>query len=331
MDVRRWWTPNNQMANLSERPGGSFSERSIRPGASGFRRPFWLPALSYYMLAIAVSAVFAFLVWGVLNDSGEESPMLTAGVSGIILLFGAVILREVILRRARNRVLSQHRELDMRVYGVHNRMPDSGRAGKLTLEKNASFLAEIKQKSDAAKVLNKISSGHREVFELCREYLVRIELELRNIGAGSPRLAPLLKGRSTVADYHHYHLLQWAEIEARTLTGEANNKTGSAERVEAAQNALGVIGTALDSYPSEARLLQSQEILRELVVSIKVSDWVEKAERAAFKGDYAEAKSHFRDALFDLGRDNVQSLDREQAAAVINQEIDRLRKLQSGE
>jgi hypothetical protein len=295
------------------------------------RRPFWLPASNYYVLAVAISTAFFFLVWGILHDSGEEMPWVTAGISASILLCGAVILREIILRRARMRFLHLQRTMDSSVHGLHGQIGDPRIANKLTLEKNAAILSEIRQKSDAAKVLNKFSAGHREVFELCGEYITRNENELRTVNAGSPRLAALLKGRSAAAEYHRYHLLRWAEIEARMLTNEARNRTNTAKKVESAQNALNVIETALESYPAEQSLLQSHELLHELVVSIKVSGWVERAERAAYKGDNARAKSLYRDALFYLGRDNIQSQERDQAAAQINAAIERIRALESGE
>lgn len=291
------------------------------------RRPFWLPASNYYVLSIAVSTAFFFLVWGILHDGGEATPWVTAGISASVLLCGAVILREIILRRARLRFLSEQRmmqDLD----GHHTHVSDPRHATKLTLEKNAAFLREIKQKSDAAKVLNTLSAGHREVFELCSEYMTRTETELRTVNARSPRLTALLKGRSAIADYHRYHLLSWAEIEARSLTNEARNRANIAEKLDAAQSALGVMESALASYPNEPSLVQSRELLLEMVVSIQVSDRVEEAERAAFKGDYAGAKSLYRDALFYLGRDNVQSYEREQAASHISAEIERIRAME---
>ena len=54
-----------------------------------------------------------------------------------------------------------------------------------------------------------------------------------------------------------------------------------------------------------------------------------RAERAAFKGDYAKARSLYRDALFYLGRDNIHNEDREQAAAFINTEIEKLQSLEN--
>jgi hypothetical protein len=304
----------------------------MRPG-SNKRRPFWLPASNYYVLSIAVSTAFFFVVWGILHDGGEETPWITAGISASVLLCGAVILREVILRRAHAKFLHQQRIMENRVNAaaVRSQINDPRYTNKLTLERNAAILNEIRHKSEAAKLLNKFSAGHREVFEICSEYIALNESELSTVNANSPRLAPLLKGRSTVSDYHRYHLLKWAEIEARTLTQEAQNRVKTTEKIEAAQNAVSVIETALASYPSEKSLLESRDLLHDMVVSIKVSHWIERAERAAFKGAYSRAKSLYRDALFYLGRDNLHSDVREQAARRINAEIEQLRTLESGD
>lgn len=268
---------------------------------------------------------FFFLVWGLLRDS-EEAPWVTSGIGASMILASAVVVREVILRRARNKQLRLKREFDQKFSGIRSQVR-SGR-GKLTLEQNAAILSEIKQKSDAAKVLNKFSEGHREVFELCREYISRNEAELKTVGAGSPRFSALLKGRNAAAKFHRYHLLHWAEIEARSLTSEANDQTNIDSKVSDAKRALGAIEYALESYPSEQSLLESRELLQELIVSIKVSDQVEQAERAAFRGDLQEAVRLYRDALFYLTRDKVHTHERQQAADRINSEIDRIRLLE---
>jgi hypothetical protein len=192
-------------------------------------------------------------------------------------------------------------------------------------------LKEIKKRSDAAKVLGKFSAGHREVFELCGEYLSRNESELTTVSAGSPRLAALLKGRNAATQMHHYHLLQWAEIEARGFTNEANTLTDAPDRLQAAKEAINVIDTALQSYPTEQSLLESREVLREMAVSIRVTDLVEHAERAEFRRETQEAVAFYRDALFYLGRDNVQTLERQAAADRINAAMDRLRLLEGRE
>ena len=295
------------------------------------RRAFWLPASNYYVLSVAVSVAFFFLVWGILHDGGEETPWITSGISASMLLCGAVILREVILRHARNRFLRQQKRMDDSVYDAYSRLGENRSHNKLTLEKNAAILNEIHQKSEAAQVLNKFSAGHREVFELCGEYLVRNDGELKTVNANSPRFGALLKGRAAAAEYHRFHMLKWAEIESRSMTNDATNRVNTPEKIEATQNALNVIETALESYPSESSLIESRELLGEMVVSIKVSHWVERAERAAFKGDYAKAKSLYRDALFYLGRDNIHNEDREQAALRINAEIEKIRALEGGD
>ncbi len=302
----------------------------MRAEINRIRRPFWLPASNYYVLAVAISTAFFFLVWGLLHEDREETPWVTAGVGASIILGGAVILREVILRRMRERFILQQRMMENRSYhgGFDRRAGDSHNAIKLTLQRNAAILNEIRQKSDAANVLNKVSAGHREVFELCREYIVRSENELKTVGNGSPRLTPLLKGRSQVAEYHRYHLLRWAEIESRNLTADAKHRANTAEKIEAAKNALFVIESALESYPSEPSLLESRDLLRDMVVSIKVSHWIEKADRAAFDGDYALAKSLYRDALFDLGQnDSGENEGRAEAAMRINEKIERINLL----
>jgi len=302
----------------------------MRAGAKRNRRPFWLPASNYYVLAVAISTAVFFLIWGILRDEGDDTPWITAGVSASTLLCIAAILREVILRRARHTFLNQKKSMDSFVHGVKVRIGDQRHHNKLTLERNAAILGEIKKKSEAAKVLNKFSAGHREVFELCGQYMSLVESEMKTISADSPRLAPLLKGRSSAAEKHKYHLLSWAEIEARSLTGEVKNLASTTKKVEAAQNALSVIESALGSYPSEASLLQSQELLREMVVSIKVSGWVERAERAEFKGDYEKAKDLYRDALYYLDRDEIRTPDRLHVAERINSAIERVMLLESG-
>ncbi|MBK9215723.1 MAG: hypothetical protein IPM59_08980 [Chloracidobacterium sp.] len=293
------------------------------------RRPFWLPASNYYVLTVAVSAVFFFLVWGILHDGGEETPWITAGIGASILMIGAVILREVILRRARARLAAQQRSIDSQFRG-HSARSDIYDGEKLTLELNAAILGEIKQKSSAANVFAKVSAGHREVFELCSEYLARNEIDLKNVKAGSPRLAPLLRGRSTAGELHRFHMLKWAEIEARAYAAEARSRPDVAEKMDAAQSAISVVDTALASYPEEDSLRESRQVLGDLLVSINVSHLVEQAEKAAFKGEYSNAKSIYKDALFYLGRDNVQSDEREEAAEKILAEIERIRLLEKG-
>lgn len=295
------------------------------------RQPFWLAGPNYYVFAAAVSIAFFFVAWGILRDEEDQMPWITAGIGASILLGGAAVLREIVLRRARSRGVLMERRINDSFTGARRQLGDRRSTGKLTLEKNASILGTIEQKSAAAKVLSKFPDGHREVFELCGEYLARVETELTTVSAGSPRLSALLKGRKTAASLHRSHLLQWAEIEARSLSAEATTLSDVSERLRSAHDALNVIDFALQAYPTDESLLGSRVVLRELAVSIKVSDLVESAERAAFGKSHREALGLYRDALFYLGRDNVHTDERQRMADRINAEMERLRLLEGGE
>jgi len=289
------------------------------------KRPFWLPASNYYVMAGAICAAVFFLMWGVLHDSGDEMPWITAGVASSIMMAAAVIVREFVMRRTGLRLVQpQDAHVSNRL-----RSRDSIPSGKLTIEDNAAILREIRQKSDAANVLSRFSAGHREVFELCGEYISRNEEELKTMSPGSPRLVPLLRGRTAATDLHRSHLLKWAEIEARNLTAEARSHVQTPEKVRATQNALEVIESALSAYPNEKPLLESRAVLEDFIVSIRISVLMEAAERSAFDGHYTQAIGHYREALFELGRGNVDGPARANAAERINIEIEKLRAMET--
>lgn len=317
---------------MNERPDGEYSiqrlpqkryERSPAP----FRRPVWLPASSYYVLATAATAGFFFFLWGILHEGSDDAPLMIAGIGASCLLGGAVILREVFLRKARNRYLAVTRKLD---HNLRNFLPPPPRAAeesKLSLEKNAALVKSIQKKSEAARSLGKISSGHLEVFEICSEYLTLAEKQMETVRAGSPRLAGLRRGREIVGELHRYHLLSWAQIESRSLTQRAGNYVTISEKLNTAQEALTVLDSALRFYPNEPQLTESEAALKSFIASIKISHWIEQAERAAFKGNRKRAVSLYRDALFFLARENVRSDEREAIAEKINAEIEVLRGL----
>ena len=310
---------NNQTQKYSKR-GNSYD-------AMKYRRPFWLPASNYYILTIAVAIAFFFLVWGILHEKSDDMAYVPAGIGASLVLIGAVFLREVVLRKARNRYLSAQRKLDYNLNNLAFHKPPSLNPNKLTLEKNAAIIAEIRKKSEAAQVLGKLSDGHWEVFEMCNEYLSLNESEIETVGIGSPRLAALRRGREVVGELHHFHLLTWAEIESRALTQKSKNRVTMSEKLQTAQKALTVLDSALQFYPNESKLLESEDALKIFVASIKVSHRIEQAERAAFKGNYKRAISNYRDALFFLARENVQAEEKEIIAEKINAEIAKLREI----
>lgn len=309
-----------------EHPIQKFSAKNRgRFPAQPFRRPFWLTASSYYVLAAAAAIALFFLVWAIFHEGDEETPLAAAGIGASLVLGGAVVVREIFLRRARNRFLLVERNLDRNLKQIPLRPAKN--AGKLSLEENASIVKDIQKKSEAARLLGRMSAGHLEVFEICSQYLSLTEKQMETVGVGSPRIAGLRRGREIVTDLHRHHLLAWAEIETRTLTQKAKNYVTISEKLNTAQEALTVLNSALQFYPNEPQLTESETVLKDFIASIKVSHWIEQAERAAFKGNSRRAVSLYRDALFFLDREDVRTEEREAIAERINFEIESLQNL----
>lgn len=300
------------------------------PGTSKVRRPFWLPAPSFYVLSFAVSIAMFFFIWAMLHEGGGETAFVVAGIGSSLALAGGVFLREVILRRARQRYLIFERQLD---HNLDYLPKDSNQATgmhKISVKKNTFLVEQVKRKSDAARVLGHLPDGHWEVFELCNQYLSLNNNQLQNVGVGSPRLAALRRGKEIVEKLHKFHLLKWVEIETRRLTGEANKQVEFSDKIELSQRAVTAIDSALEFFPGEEKLQESKEALDEFIGSIRISYWIEQAERETFKKNYREAISLYRDALFYLARENVQHFEKEILADRINKEIETIRNLESG-
>jgi tetratricopeptide (TPR) repeat protein len=307
----------------------TFSPKRSGPGIDKHNRPFWLPASNYYILAVAASLAFFFLFFGILHEGEEETPWIAAGIGASIVMGSAVFLREIVLKKAQNKYLHAQRQLDFNL----NKIPLQGSANKVenkfTIEKNARIIKNIQQKSEAARLLGKLPDVHWEVFEVCNEYLSVNKRELETVGVGSPRLAALRRGKEIVAQLHKFHLLSWAEIESKSLTQDAKNQARVSDKLKDAQKALSVLESALQFYPDEVQLRESEEAIKEFVISIKISHSVEQAERAKFKENYKRAISLYRDALFSLARENVKSEERELLAEKINSEIEKIRQLEN--
>lgn len=313
---------------MQRRPNNSYGLQNRKRAAIGYRRPFWLPASNYYILSASATIAFFFLIWGILHEGNEETPWIGAGIGASLVLGGAVFLREVVLRKARIRYLIEQKRLDSNIDGVPLNHSLPRKKNKLSIEQNAAIIKEIKRKSVAANVLGSLSEGHHEVFEMCNEYLLLNSKELQTVGVGSPRLAALRRGREVASQLHRFHLLQWAEIEAKGLTREAKNHISVSDKLETAQKALTIIDSALQFYPQELNLQESEAALKDFIASIKVTHWIEQAERSAFKGNYKRAISHYRDALFFLGRENIKNEEKDMIAEHINSEIDKIRELE---
>jgi tetratricopeptide (TPR) repeat protein len=259
------------------------------------RRPFWLPASSYYLLVSGFAAASFFLVLGVVQDGSREPEMIAAFiVAGTFIIVG-IMLREIVLRNAREKYLIQRNRLDASIknaFAAKDEVPK-----KFTLAKNAAAVEYIRTKSEAARVFDKIAEGHKEVFELCAEYRRIVAGEIHNIHPNSPRLKALLKGNEYALKKHKFHLLRWAELESKSLAKEAYASEDAGARSTFTNRAKNILEQALKHYPNEPELKESIEVLDELLLSIRLSGFMEAAEFAASRGDREKAKDIYEDAL----------------------------------
>jgi hypothetical protein len=289
------------------------------------RRPFWIYSSSYYIFAAAICIATFFLVWGLLLGE-DETPWIPAGILASLILILAVVLRELVLRKLQRSSLSAQKRSGYSLNNINKQSRNPNYQNKITLEKNAAFIKQIANKSKTATTLDKSPDAHLEVFEMCNAYLHLNQKELETTGIEATKLAVFRRGREKIQGYHKFHLLTWASIESNLLIQEARNRISVNDKLENAQRALNVLNAATKYYPSEKQVIDSIEAVKEFIVSIRVSHWVEQAERSAFKENYQRAINHYRDALFFLARENERSAERDLVAQKINFEIEKLRE-----
>lgn len=288
-------------------------------------RPFWLAHWTYYGSATVVSLCLFFVVWSILADDSDvhDSTWFPAFLVATVLFAFAAGLHGVLLRRVRNKYLLKREQ--MKFPARSNSMFD---IGKFTLEKHVAAINQIQRKSSAVDAANPgAAEAHLEVYRQCGDYLEQVESALPTVHAGSPRLAAFRSGQERVRGLQKHHLLLWAQEESRSLLREAQIRVTTNEKVETAQRALEVLDAALQIYPGERQLIESSVAVHEFIAASYVAYWVELAERAAFKENYAQAVDHYRDALFYLSREAVNEVQRRATAMQIELEINRLESL----
>jgi len=167
--------------------------------------------------------------------------------------------------------------------------------------------------------------AHLEAYRLCEQYLAGTDEVLRTPGGAAEMRVALRSGQERVRALQRKHLLAWARGETTRLTHEAQRRVRLSDRIETAQRALEVLDEALRVCPGEQELRDSSVAVRNFIASVKVGQWVEMAERAAFRGKYARAVARYRDALFYLSRADMGEDARDEAATRIQREIEMLR------
>ena len=268
---------------------------------TGKRSPFWLPASSFYFLVAGLATASFFLVIGVLHNDGREPEIVVAGLAASGVLVLGAVLREIVLRNARERFIAERKMLDMNLKTAPTPLRDDA-PRKLTLERNAAAIQAIRMRSEAAMVFEKIAQGHREVFEMCAEYRKLVATEMRNIHPNSPRLKPLIKGNEYALKTHKFHILRWAELESRSLAGEAKQSSDPTSRADVAERAKRPLELALRHYPDEPALKDSLDVLDELVFTLRIRAYIDDAETAEATGDLAVAEMIYIEAIEQLDK-----------------------------
>lgn len=282
-----------------------------------------MPSTAGYMAAaVAVSAALFFALWWLLRAGEDEAPWLPAGLAAGCVMLTAAAAREVVMRRAWARYT---REMESEMRGdVPARAAVKPSALPSTVLASANALRTLQVRLTEADAPGALPEAHLEAYRLCEQYLASTDEAMRSAAAPEVRAA-LRAGQERVRALQKNHLLAWARGEATARTLEASRRVRTSDKIETAQRALDVIEEALRVYPGEAELHQSSAAVRNFIASVKVGQWVEMAERAAFRGLYSRAIARYRDALFYLSRAEMGEDERAEAAERIQREIELLR------
>ena len=268
--------------------------------------------------AAAASAALFFVLWWMLQS--EENPWVPAGLAASVVMLVAASARLAVARRAGTRyVRNQHG----REWRDHSMQRPSGKVMHSTTL-HAAGLRALQEQSAEADAGDFPPQAHRDLYDLCSDYLNGAEQALQSPSLPAERRLALRSGQERVRTLQKHHLLIWARGSARGFTREAQQRVRLYEKVETANRALECIDSALKIYPDEEELKISARAVRDFITSSRVAHWVELAERAAFKGYYRRAIDRYRDALFYLTRDGPDQ-DREAGAQRIAREIELLR------
>ncbi len=312
--------------SLPGRPAEDFGAKGARAGATRRRapaRPMRMPSTAGYMASAGAIAVF-FALWWLLRAGEEEAPWLPAGLAAGGVMLVAAAAREVVMRRAWARY-TREMEMEMRGDAPPRAVVKSANVPS-TVHASANALRALQQRLTKADAAGALPEAHLEAYRLCEQYLANTEEAMRSAGGGAPDVrAALRAGQERVRVLQKNHMLAWARGEATARTQEASRRVRLSDKIETAQRALEVIEEALRAYPGEQELHQSSVAVRNFIASVKVGQWVEMAERAAFRGRYARAIARYRDALFYLSRAEMGEEARAEAGERIQREIELLR------
>jgi hypothetical protein len=283
-----------------------------------------MPSTSAYMLAAgAAAATLFFTLWLMLHTGGDDAPWVPAGLAASVVMLVAIAAREVVMRRAWTRYILEHDRREQTKSETSQR--DSQGSRSRAVDSHMASLRAIKKQCAEADAPGALPEAHLEAYLSCQEYLENTDESLRSAAVRSETRIALRAGQEHVRALAQHHLLDWAREASRSLTHEAQQRVRMSDKIETAKRALDVIDSALKLYPDEQDLRESEAAVYEFIASVRVSHWVELAERAAFKGYYARAIDRYRDALFYLSREKMNEERRAESAERIGREIELLR------
>lgn len=239
-----------------------------------------------------------------------------AGLTSSVVLLVVFAARLTVVRRNRGRP----------AHAGHRQGRSMQRPGKVmqSTSLHSAGLRALQKQSAEADARDVPPQAHRDLYDLCSDYLRGVEQALQSPTLAAEGRLALRAGQERVRTLQRHHLLTWARGSARAFTQEAQHRVRLFEKLEAANRALECIDSALKIYPDEQELKVSARAVHEFITSSRVAHWVELAERAAFKGHYRRAIDRYRDALFYLTRDGAGP-DLEAGAERITREIELLR------
>lgn len=277
-----------------------------------------MPSSTGYLLGAIVAAIALFLaLWYMLISGGDEAPWIPAGLAASVVLLVALSAREVVMRRAWTRYLLEQGDRPSR---TGSRKKSSTIKTHSSSVLSAAWRTIQTQSEEADSSAN--AESHFDVFQLCQDYLSTTDETMRSNNLPAEKRISIRAGQDRIRAIQKHHLLTWARDSSRTLTYEAQQRSRTSDKIEAANRALHCLDSALKFYPEETELNESGVAIREFIASVKVAHWVELAERSAFKGHYLRAIERYKDALFYLNRETVKEDVRISGAERIEREIE---------
>jgi hypothetical protein len=282
--------------------------------------------VGYMVVAGGLSLALFWGIWFLLRSEGDEAPWIPAGLSAGFVILIAAAAREIAMRRAWARYT---REMEMLMGGGEAArpalVPKPVAANRSGMQAQVAALRNLQQRLSELDAVNTTPDAHLEAYRLCEQHLATTDDALRMPGGAAEMRVALRSGQERVRALQRKHLLAWARGEVMRLTQEAQRRVRLSDKIETAQRAIEVLDEALKVYPDEQELRDSSIAVRDFIGSVKVGQWVEMAERAAFRGKYARAVARYRDALFYLSRADMGEDARDEAATRIHREIEMLR------